>query len=297
MKKSLKREIFNTITQLLPNSHICYLVINYICHFIKQGYFPSFNNMKYICDYFFFLKNTPSTAKYNYFTDKDLVKTFISDVCGEKYVIPSLGIFSNIEQLENFSFPDKYIVKPTHMSGEILIKDGGALDKKEIKMVEKWLKQDYSKISREYFYKNLTPKIIIEPLMTYAGEIPFDLKMFTINGICELIEIDSDRFNGHKRNLYDRNFNKLDVKLTFPAFSDEAFNFGIHDEILEVAEKLGLFFPFVRVDLYLTDEGIKFGELSFSPGSGFEHFEPKEFGTELLQKLNQDFPEFSDIKL
>ena len=286
MTKGWKRKIFDNITELSPDSHIFYLLINYLCHFIKHGYFPSKKNMKYICDYFFFLKNDPSAAKYSYFIDKDLVKNFISDVCGEKYVIHTLGVFSNTEELENFSFPDKYIVKPTHMSGKVIIKNGGALDKKEIQMAKKWLKQDYSKIAREYIYKNLKPKIIVEPLMEYNGKIPFDFKFFVINGKCEVVQLDLNRFIDHKRHLYDRNFKKLNLKLAYPTSPEVLKKPDKYSEMLEIAENLGSFFPFVRVDLYLTDEGIKFGELSFAPGGSLESFEPKEFEAELLQKLN-----------
>lgn len=286
--KSRRRELFNHIAELLPNTHLCTSLINYAYFFWKHRYLPSKQNLKSINDYFFLVKNSPSSVKYGYFTDKENIKTFVSNVCGEEYIIPTLGVFDDIRALKQFSCREKYIVKPTHMSGEVIIKRGGALSSQEIDMAQKWLRQDYSRISREYVYHSLEPKIIIEPLLAYNGQIPFDYKFFTINGRCEFVQVDIGRFSSHKRDLYDRDFNKLDLKFIYPNSPitlNKPDNYG---KMLSIVEKLASFFPFVRVDLYITDDGIKFGELTFVPEGGLGSFEPNAFEEKLLWKLNRN---------
>ena len=51
--------------------------------------------------------------------------------------------------------------------------------------------------------------------------------------------------------------------------------------MIELAEILGKEFIHVRVDFYISEGKIYFGEMTFSHGSGVEEFTPKEFGVEL----------------
>lgn len=50
-------------------------------------------------------------------------------------------------------------------------------------------------------------------------------------------------------------------------------------EMIEVVEKLAENFPFVRVDFYLIENHIIFGELTFYPGNGLIKFLPEEMNT------------------
>jgi hypothetical protein len=47
--------------------------------------------------------------------------------------------------------------------------------------------------------------------------------------------------------------------------------------MIDAAEKIGGAFEFVRVDLYDLEEGPKFGEATFAPGSGYEKFSPPQY--------------------
>ncbi len=50
------------------------------------------------------------------------------------------------------------------------------------------------------------------------------------------------------------------------------------DEMLDLSRKLSKDIPFVRVDFfYIVNNQIKFGELTFYPGSGFEEFTPESY--------------------
>lgn len=40
------------------------------------------------------------------------------------------------------------------------------------------------------------------------------------------------------------------------------------DEIIEISERLGILFKFVRVDFYLIDDKFYLGELTFTPCAG-----------------------------
>ena len=109
-----------------------------------------------------------------------------------------------------------------------------------------------------------------------------------MNGKIELVQVDLDRFSGHTRNLYDKNFNRIDGELLYPQGYDiEKPN--MYNHALNIAVKLSQEFDFIRVDLYLLDNKIYFGELTNIPGNGTEKFKPKKLDFELGKKLELSY--------
>ncbi len=47
--------------------------------------------------------------------------------------------------------------------------------------------------------------------------------------------------------------------------------------MIEVVEKIAKYFYYIRVDLYVLDNKIYFGELTFSHGGGIEKFFPDKW--------------------
>lgn len=48
-------------------------------------------------------------------------------------------------------------------------------------------------------------------------------------------------------------------------------------------------YPFVRVDLYFTNNKVVFGEMTFYPWSGYVQFKPDSFDYELGEHFNINF--------
>ncbi|MBO1930012.1 hypothetical protein J4731_25605 [Providencia rettgeri] len=86
--------------------------------------------------------------------------------------------------------------------------------------------------------------------------------------------MDFDRFSNHKRNLYDLNFNRLDYDLCYTGGTYNLPSKELLENMKNIAFKLSQDFDYVRVDLYLVNNKIYFGEMTFTPGSGFEKFTP-----------------------
>ena len=51
--------------------------------------------------------------------------------------------------------------------------------------------------------------------------------------------------------------------------------------MIDICRKLSINIPFVRVDLYVIDEAIYFGEITFFHWSGLKPFEPEEWDYKL----------------
>ena len=112
-----------------------------------------------------------------------------------------------------------------------------------------------------------------------------DYKIFCYNGHAKYIVVDIDRYIGHKRNFYDREWNNLHIISDCPAADREIPIPNNLQEMLKTAETLSEQFPFVRVDLYDVDGKIYFGELTFYPWSGYVQYSPDEWDF----KLGEDF--------
>lgn len=184
--------------------------------------------------------------------------------------------------------PNQFVIKVTHGSTfNIIIKNKNEIDKADIeKKLTKWLKAKFISCYGEWFYGKVKPRIVVEKyLEDKSGEL-LDYKVFCFNGKAKLIDVHSGRFGAHKRNIYDLNWNFLDdVYFKYP-----------HDkvierpqklpEIIKYAEKLSQKFNHARVDFFIVNDKVYFGEITFTNGAGFDHIEPYSFDLQMGKWLN-----------
>lgn len=220
---------------------------------------------------------------YTTMVDKYDVKKYVSDIIGDEYIIPTLGIWNNFEEIDFDKLPDKFVLKCTHDSGGIIICENKyLLDKKKVKnKIEKCMNKEYFWQGREWPYKNVKPRIIAEKYMVDKKTRELrDYKFFCFNGKPNMVFVASDRQNKSEdtkfdffdmdyRNLHIRNgHNNADVEPEKPK------NFN---KMKELAAKLSKGIPQLRVDFYEVNEKIYFGELTFFHHSGFVPFEPEKW--------------------
>ena len=216
--------------------------------------------------------------------DKYLVREYVSGVLGEDYLIPLLLHTSNLNKISADVLPSSnFVIKTNHDCGTVIIvKDKDSQNWNEVRCTLRHaLKRNYYLPGREWQYKNIFPRIIVEKLLLDdEGNIPHDFKLFCFNGKFKMIQVDTNRFQDHKRNFYDRDWNLLDVEVTFGKAKQVSKPNNL-SELITIAEKLAKPFIFVRVDLYVIQNKIYFGELTFHPDSGFTIFSNKKYDYEL----------------
>ena len=109
-----------------------------------------------------------------------------------------------------------------------------------------------------------------------------DYKIFNFGGQPKLIQVDFNRFIKHTKNIYDTEWNYLDVAINYPTDPNVSIKKpDCLDEMLEMAKELSAGLPFLRTDFYVINGKIYFGELTFSPGSGFMKVTPESFDKEM----------------
>lgn len=235
------------------------------------------------------LKLNCRKEEYSKLVDKYEVKKVVASIIGEQYIIPTLGVWDRFEDINFDKLPDQFVLKCTHDSGGLVIcKDKSKLNIGEAKKkINRCLKRQYFYDHREYPYKNVPPRIMAEKYMVdETGWQLKDYKIFCFNGEPKFIEVDYDRYVGHKLNVYDLDWNFVDFYMTSP--NDR----NVHierpkclDEMLRLARELSKNDIFVRVDFYSIDEKLYFGELTYHPGAGNIDFHPDEYDYKLGEML------------
>jgi len=107
--------------------------------------------------------------EYTVMVDKFLAKKYAADKIGEEYIIPTLGAWERFEDIDFDTLPNQFVLKCTHDSGGLVIcRDKSKFDKKEArKKIEKCLNRNFYWQSREWPYKNVKRKILVEKYMGF----------------------------------------------------------------------------------------------------------------------------------
>lgn len=214
--------------------------------------------------------------------DKAAVKNYVAKKIGEKYIIPTLGVYDSFDGIDFDTLPDKFVIKCTHDSGSVIVcKDKKKLDRKATRrMFNKALKRNLYYFGREWPYKVVQPRIIIEKYIDDGDHDDLlDYKFMCFNGKVKCSFVCSERRSkkGLAVDFYDldwshmpfqRHYRNSDVPIPKPKN---------YDLMIKLAETLAKGIPFVRVDFYEVGDKVYFGELTFYPGNGMEEFTPEEY--------------------
>ncbi len=226
---------------------------------------------------------------YTTMVDKYEAKKYVAKIIGEEYIIPTLGIYNSFDEIDFNRLPKKFVIKCTHDSGGLVIcKDKEKLDKKMArKKIERSLKRNYYYGNREWPYKNVKPRIIIEELLE-DKESPStsmrDYKFFCFDGKPEIMYL-SEGLENHataSMSFYDMDFKLTDCKrrdykkLDYTPKKPKNF-----EKMKEYSAVLSKGIPHVRVDWYEVNGKLYFGELTFSSCGGFMPFESEEWDRRL----------------
>ena len=274
-------KLFRKLSRLIPDR--IYLQIVYFRHFKK---FIDFDNPKTFNEKIQWLKLNYRKEEYTNLVDKYRVKQYITKLIGEEYVIPTLGVWNNVDDIDFKSLPEKFVLKCNNDSGGIVIcKNKKDFDEVKAKsFLKERLKNNGYWYGREWPYKNVKPCIIAEKYMedSISKDIK-DYKFFCFNGSMEFFDIDIDRFIEHRANYYDRNGNFLPFGKTYcpPDYTKKIEMPKNLDKMIELAETISHNTVLSRIDFYEIDGQVYFGEITFYPGSGFSPFTDEKWDYKL----------------
>lgn len=275
--------------------YACELVLNQLARyindksFVKWKYYLNFrkklnlDNPQTYNEKLQWLKLYDQHEEYTQMVDKYEAKRYVASIIGEEYIIPTYGVYDAFEEIDFASLPQQFVLKCTHNSGGVIVcKDKDDFDIEGAgKQVNKWLRKNPYWKNREYPYKKVKPRIIIEQYMEdESGYELKDYKFFCFEGVAKYIFVASDRGKDNeetKFDFYDIEWNLLPFTNGHPNSNKMMKKPENYAKMIEISEKLSQGIPHVRVDLYNINGRIFFGELTFFHWSGLVPFVPRKW--------------------
>lgn len=220
--------------------------------------------------------------------DKYTVREHIKN-CGYGYLLNDLiAVYDKVGQINLDELPDKFVIKGSHGSGFNLI----VTDKNKVnwfawkRIMNTWLHQDIYWSGREWVYKMLKPRLIVEKYLEDDTGGLLDYKFFCFNGEPRFMQLEVGRYTDHNtRNFYDMDWNLMPFGKEIPHDPNVLVEKpAAFEEMKTIAKELSKPFQFVRVDLYQVGGKVYFGELTFFPAGGAPDFVPSEYD-EIVGKM------------
>lgn len=217
--------------------------------------------------------------------DKYAVRAYVEEKgCGET-LNELLWEGFNPKDIPFDKLPQRFVIKVTHGSTfNIICTDKSKLDKQEaIEKCQKWLKTKFLPAYGEWFYGVEKPRIVVEKYLDDNTERLRDYKVYCFNGIPRYIGVDSgDEKGNHYKDIYDTDWNiQLGYEMAYPCSGKSIPKPEALNELLEYASVLSADFLHARIDFYILNDKVVFGEITFTNSAGFGRVRPKEFSMKM----------------
>jgi len=216
---------------------------------------------------------------YHTLVDKIAVKDWVANKIGQEYIIPTLAIWNNVNNIDFSVLPEQFVIKCNHdaASYSICIDKSSFDEKKALEKLSRAMSHDYyHHENKQWVYKNIQRKIFAEQFIKDTKSIKIgltDYKFFCFNGEADCVMVAIGRetsntvfyFFDREWKLLRYNFSGINAPQGFTIPKPERI-----EEMFTIAEILSQGFPFVRVDLYYSEGRIFFGEMTFNPDGGMD---------------------------
>lgn len=269
----------------------------------KAGYWPNIKKPKTFNEKLSWLKIHDHNPLYTKLVDKIESKKYVESILGEGFTFPLIATYDCPEKIEFDKLPNECVIKCNHNSGCIVLcKDvangvfveGKSVDDRKMSMDEvkaflkNGLRKNYFYNCREWAYKNVPPRILVEKFMHSSdGESLKDYKFFCFNGDPKYVWVGTN-YAPQKFSIYSIDWCDQHVKY---GYSEEMGNVEKpknYEDMLAIVKKLCKGIPHVRIDLYNIDGKIYVGEFTFYTWAGAGKFDPPEWDMKFGELLNLD---------
>jgi hypothetical protein len=291
----------------------------------KIGYEPNIENPKFLTEKLQWLKYNYRNSLYVKISDKLSVKDYIKEKGFEENFFPkTLQIVNNVSEFNFQELPEKFIIKLNHLSGN---KGNFQVFNKNILL--NLTPQDTTRLQEiqmfsitpnigaiacgEWWYLYIEPKIFAEELIN-RQKFEFDngefyeceFRIYCFHGKPKIYQVSHNvnnithsEFKIQKSpfNFYNSNWKRL-KKLSFMGPSTRRYYYSTEEnmikpyfykELNELCEILSEDFPFLRIDIIPSSNGLKINELTPCCCSGALRFKPYSEEIDLMLGEMIDF--------
>lgn len=248
---------------------------------------------------------------YTIMVDKVKAKEYVAKKIGEKYIIPTLAVWENVEDIDFNILPNRFVIKCNHNSGKgmYICKDKRTINEKKVReRLYQGLKENYYNHGREWPYKDVPRRILVEKYMessnenvldeiaerkaSYVGDLR-DFKFFCFNGEPKLCQVISNRSSDERIDFYNMNWERIPglIGLSYGNIKNSKESLPCprsFQEMINCAKILSKESYFSRIDFYDIDGHAYWGEITFYPASGFGKFRPDKWNSIIGKWINID---------
>lgn len=221
--------------------------------------------------------------------DKDLCKTYVRGLAAGVEVPRTRWIGTDVSTIPASALEGRWVAKFNAGSGMTVRGEGPGDHDELIRISKGWSKDVSAEMYGVTYYKHARHAVLIEDHIDGLAGRPLELRFFCFAGRTELVQM--FHFTGDERSeLYlDRNGARVDVsrilnRVTHTPAGDIRAVPAMYLQAREAAERLAGAFPHVRVDVYVAEGKVWFGELTPYPHGGMVRFAPDSFDRHLAQR-------------
>lgn len=259
----------------------------------QLGYFPDLKNPKSFNEKIIWLALNYKNPAIAVAADKGKAKGWIAQKVGGEYVIPLIGVYDSVQDIDFSELPQQFVAK---------LNDGWGADQIMIVRNKNKLNVDRTKAVlsswlypwKNYYYQNMCitdekmekPTIVIEQYMEQEGFSALnDFKFYCCNGEPRFALVVTGRGTKQQtRSFVDMDWNVLPVARAGKPSAAAPGKPREFETMLRLCRTLSEGFPLVRVDFYEIDGRVYVGEMTFTPGM-FLKFEPRSWDYKLGEYL------------
>lgn len=279
ISKLFRQTLYNRFLSFIPDK--LYLRLKYRK---KVGRWPNLKKPVTFTEKIQWLKLNYRNPNFCLMVDKFAVKDYVAKIIGSDYIIQTLAVWNKLDDINISTLPDQFVLKWNHDSGSIAIcRDKAHFNIEDAKCkLSKGAQTNGFWYGREWPYKGVRPCIIAEKYLedkSHPGDLP-DYKFYCFDGEPRYCQVIRDRQSSETIDFYDMEWNHM----PFTGLDPIARNGKIPvarpehlEKMIDVCQLLANNIPFIRVDMYVVEGKIFFGELTFYPASGFGVFSPPEW--------------------
>lgn len=201
----------------------------------------------------------------------------------------------------------RYYFKSNHGSGTNIPVNFPVDRSTKIRLTSKgkyWLGKIHNAHMSLWWYETINRYIYFEEDLSLNDEDAPDWKFFVLNGRVEIYQHDRNRTGDHIQTIYERDGTFIDKELYFKSGAPVAPPPQL-PLMVDMAEAIGKFFDFIRVDMFIKDGDVYIGEIGLVPNGAKAQIRTPEIDLRLGEAwrphwfgdVGSEFPrEFYDTK-
>jgi hypothetical protein len=212
--------------------------------------------------------------------DKYAVRPYVAERVGPHILNELYGAWDRGGDIDFSRFPDTFVLKVNWgWRMNLFCPDKAAFDMEAARrQLAVWMRRSHYWHNREWVYKDITPRIVCERLLTDpVWASPTDYGFHCFGGEPRFLRVHTDRARQRGSDTFDLQWQRPPFGVSRPPSGRLFPRPSNFDEMVACARSLSRGWPYVRVDLYSIEGRTVFGEMSWHPAAGASRFIPESY--------------------